>query len=531
MVVEYFTIFVIYVTFMAFAAKRLLTYLHLFQQDEYDGGRFFGWMLAKKVFDKRLSLGLILASIGWYFLPPDLNFVINLVVVAMLAFTIYKERDPRYESKKKLAMTSRAKRIYFIALVLCALPPLLVLAVNAPWVFLIATHLIPLFMLLANGMLQPFELFVQSQYANEARAKLARVEPMVIGITGSFGKTSVKHILGHILQSHAPTLITPGSVNTPMGITRIIREQLQENHQYFIVEMGAYGPGSIERLCNLTPPDIGIISNVGHAHYERFRSLDTVSKTKFELAQAVIAREGKVIVGEKALGQAPAKKIYEEHLGKFIVCGKDGMGAVKIEGIEQTNTGLEVRTKWGEETHVLQAPLFGAHHGINMVLAYVTACNLGLEPMDVSEALKNTPQIPHRLEVRKGKNSSLLIDDAYNSNPVGFQSALDLMKALQIPGRRILVTPGMVELGSAHNDIHRQVGAMAASYCDIALVVNPERISTFVSAFKDQGTGSELMTFKTYKEAEQWVNDNVQQGDIVLLENDLPDLYEAVPKL
>ncbi len=526
--VELFSLLFIYVIFMIFAARRLLTYLHLFQQDDYDGGRFFKWILKTQTFDKKLSAGLLLASVAWYFIPV---FISNLIMLGMLAFAIYKERDPRYDSKKKLAMTKRATRIFFVALALCALAPLALLLSTAPWVLLIAVQLVPIMLLVGNGILRPFEMILQNGFAIDAKAKMARMDVKVIGITGSFGKTSVKHILGHILSSSAPTLITPGSVNTPMGITRIIREELQENHRFFVVEMGAYGHGSIERLCKLTPPDIGIITTVGHAHYERFRSLDIVAETKFELAKAVLERQGTIIVGEKTLSFPYAKEIFEANQDDFLVCGKGIENSVSIMNVEQTLNGLEVLVKYKDSSHLLSAPLFGAHHGANMVMAFAAACELGIEPEDAVASLKTVPQISHRLEVKKNQDGNVIIDDAYNSNPVGFQSALDLLTILKTKGRRILITPGMVELGSAHNDIHRQVGAMAASYCDVALIVQADRIPTFVSAFKNQNAGSELITFDTFNDAQKWVNDNVQNGDIILIENDLPDLYERVPKL
>lgn len=529
MVVELFSIFLIYFTFLAFAAKRNLTYLHLFQQDDYDGGRFFKWIFKTGTFDKKLSLGIIAATVAWYFIPA---FIVNLILIAAFAFTIYKERDPRRDSKKKLAMTQRATRIFIISMVFSALPAAGIFLINTPWILLVSVQLVPFMLLFGNLCLQPFEIMVQSKYAADAKAKLARINPKVIAITGSFGKTSVKHILGHILKETSPTLITPGSVNTPMGITRIIREELQDNHEYLVVEMGAYGPGSIARLCELTPPDIGMITTIGHAHYERFKSLDTVAETKFELAQAVLEKEGKVIVGDKTLTFPHTKKMFEANIDKFKVCGKAGNSiSYTVEDVNQALNGLEVRMRTADSTYILEAPLFGGHHGMNMVLAFAVACELGIAPDDIIRALKTTPQIPHRLEVKPGKEGSTIIDDAYNSNPVGFQSALDLLTALKRNGRRILITPGMVELGNAHNDIHRQIGAMAASYCDVALIVNADRIPTFVSAFKDQSTGSELHSFANFNEAQKWVNDNVKGDDVILIENDLPDLYERVPKL
>ena len=196
MIVELFSIFLIFFTFLAFSAKRILTYLHLFQQDDYDGGRFFKWIFKTGTFDKKLSLGIIATTIAWYFIPA---FIVNLILIAAFAFTIYKERDPRRDSKKKLAMTQRATRIFIIALVFSALPATGIFLMNTPWILLVSVQLVPFALLFGNLCLQPFEIMVQNKYASDAKAKLARVNPKVIAITGSFGKTSVKHILGNIL--------------------------------------------------------------------------------------------------------------------------------------------------------------------------------------------------------------------------------------------------------------------------------------------------------------------------------------------
>ena len=176
---------------------------------------------------------------------------------------------------------------------------------------------VPFTLVLGNILMMPLESRTQRKFWTEAHTKLKRLRPMVIGITGSFGKTSVKHILGHILSMHARTLYTPGSVNTVMGNTRIIREQLKPGVRYFIAEMGAYGIGSIKRLCDLTPPDFGILTTIGEAHYERFKSLETVAQAKFELSEAVIAKDGKMIVGEEVLAQQYAVDYMNAHRDQF----------------------------------------------------------------------------------------------------------------------------------------------------------------------------------------------------------------------
>ncbi len=182
---------------------------------------------------------------------------------------------------------------------------------------------------------------------------------------------------------------------------------------------------------------------------------------------------------------------------------------------------------WRDQLYTLRAPIFGEHHIGNMALAFATACSLGISPEDAILALSSAPQITHRLEVKQGPAGSRLIDDAYNSNPVGFASALKLLNALKPEGgRRILVTPGMVEMGTAHDEEHRRIGLIARSLVDILLPVVPERIASLIAAFQLDNPGGMVVPCANFAAAQAWMNANVSPLDIVLLENDLPDLYE-----
>ncbi len=537
--VENIVPFIIYIAFLGFTARRLLTYLHPLQQEDYDTDRLIKWIFANRVFDKRLSLGLLATGILAFFIP---RFFTESLTFAALCAALYIEKDPRRNSKKKLVMTARVKRIFSTSLAVGGFFGLAGFLAPHPWFWVLGVQLVPVFLIAGNIFLNPFEKTVQQKFWNEAHAKIERLKPIVIGITGSFGKTSVKHILGHILKTQAGTLVTPGSVNTPMGISRIIREDLDESHKFFVVEMGAYGPGSIERLCKLTPPYLGVITAIGHAHYERFKTLDTVAHTKYELARAAIDNMGKVVVHEKTLRFEEARKIREANPSSFIVCGEPvdprivpkeisylAEGDLHIQKVSQKRDGLEVKIKWKGESHIIKAPLYGLHHGHNIVLALAAADALGIPLPAIITALKSVPQIPHRLEVSKLPGNVTLIDDAYNSNPLGFRSALELLGTLKIRGRAILVTPGIVELGTSHDEIHKQLGLAAADICDIIIAVSPKRIPSFVEAAKSKGKPVE--TFDTFQEAQAWLDRNKRDGDIILLENDLPDLYERIPKI
>ena len=524
--------YLLLLAFLAFALRRLMTYLHIYQQEEYQPIRFVRWLWNSHSFDRKVSIVILIAGFLELFLHLAYAIAAACVVVVCLVVAAM-EKDPRKASKKRLSMTKRATRIYWLAFAILAAITILYTLPGVPVIaWLVPLHVIPLSLAISNLLLTPYEKSVQRGFWEEAHGKLKSLRPTIVGITGSYGKTSTKHLLGHILEIQAATLITPGSVNTPMGIARIVREQLGPHHRFFVCEMGAYGPGSIARLCRLAPPGFGVITAIGMAHYERFKTLETVAESKFELAQAVAKADGTVIVHEQAMGFPAAQHFAQRHSCNLQIVGESSEAAVRILSSSQSPNGIAAEVQWHGEVYSLRAPIFGEHHIGNMVLAFATACALGVSPRDAALALTSTPQINHRLEVKEGIAQSLLIDDAYNSNPAGFTSALKLLSLLKRDGgRRILVTPGMVELGSAHDSEHKIIGKLAGEHVDVLLPVLPERIEEFNEGYRSANLSGIVIPCPNFTAAREWLEINVRKEDVVLMENDLPDLYEKKLRL
>jgi UDP-N-acetylmuramoyl-tripeptide--D-alanyl-D-alanine ligase len=505
-----------------FTLRRLLTFLHVFQQEEYDGKRFVPWIVKNCVFDKKLSLCVFMVFLGSIFIGDE---VTKLLLSLSFIVIAYIEKNPLSQAKKKLILTNRAKRILGLSVAFALIMSSLFLFLPTLFWILYA-QVLPFFLVLSTFLMRPIDKRVNAKFRQEAVEKLEKLSPFVIGVTGSFGKTSVKHILGHILENYAPTLITPGSVNTEMGITRIIREKLTPQHKFFIVEMGAYGIGSIERLCRLTPPKLSLVTAIGKAHFERFKNLEGTAKAKYEIAQAAIDNGGSVIINTSVLERDYARKFTKNHNEFFIHCG-DG-GFFTAENIKQTKEGIHFDLKVGSESYSVLSPIFGQHHVDNILLSIAAAHNLGMSIQDILLCLKTVPQIKHRLEVKRQGNYTV-IDDAYNSNPAGFRAALSVLDNITPEdGRRILVTPGMVELGDDHDSEHFKLGKFAAQKTDIVIAVSSDRIRSFLDGF-DEGNDnqkSHILKMNSFKEAEQWLLANTKKEDVILLENDLPDLYE-----
>jgi UDP-N-acetylmuramoyl-tripeptide--D-alanyl-D-alanine ligase len=536
------------VAFLFFALKRLLTFLHLFQQEEYDNGRFLAWLLRARAFDRRLTAALVGAGALGALAGDGAGLPVALAVAAIACLILaFREADPRKQGKKPLNLTQRARRILGVALGILAFAfALVVVAIGLSRVadratlapILVAviaialTQLLPLGLIGANLLLSPFEKRVNARFLREAREILARQKPTVIAITGSYGKTSTKQILAHILSTSVPTLATPGSVNTPLGIARVVREQLKPHHRYFVVEMGAYGIGSIARLCDLTPPDLAAITAVGSAHHERFRSIETVAQAKFEIAGATLARNGRVVLAADGIPRELRAPRVAAAPARYVLVGRDGAevgsDGYRIEAPEQAADGVAFTLAHKGSSYAISAPVYGLHQVGNIAVAFALAVELGLPPDSAVAALRTLPQVPHRLQVTANPGQATVIDDAYNANPVGFASALTLLAHLAGEARRrILVTPGMVELGDQHAREHLRLGRMAGELVDVALVIGAARIPSFIEGFEEGSRpGHALVRLASFAEAKAWLERNARPTDVILYENDLPDLYE-----
>ena len=235
---------------------------------------------------------------------------------------------------------------------------------------------------------------------------------------------------------------------------------------------------------------------------------------------------GRIIIHQSVLDVPLAAKLVAENRDRFIICGRNDAD-LTIRNGQVTKDGIQLDVDWKGQTHRLQAPLFGAQHVENLALAFAAGLYLGLSPEQLTIAFRNIPQIAHRLEVKHEANGAIVIDDAYNSNPKGFAAALEVMSALAAPGaRRIVITPGMAELGPKHDEAHRALGMKTAEHADVVIVVNSDRIPSFLQGMRQINEGLEILAMPAFDDARAWLTVNARPGDVVLIENDLPDLYE-----
>ncbi len=526
-----------------FFTCRGLRYLRYFQQEEYNGNRFKDWFLEKSAFDKKGTLiALAAAALSRFATGGDmvLCLIICLLASAAVVFVGFQEEDPRKVGKIKLNMTDRATAIYNLALGLYSIAVILTIigtyalgaADNIYIYWLVVIGLIqstPIWIAIANGILWPNELKKQQAFLQEAKDILADYKPYTIGITGSYGKTSTKAILGSILEAIEPTFWTPGSINTEMGITRQIRENLKPQQELAIIEMGAYQIGSVAKLCRFTPPDAGLITAVGVMHLERFGGIENIYKAKCELPQAIPADGLLVCNGDNPGARQMATDYPKATTLLYGLEPNIGHLDCWMSDIDAKMEGTTFIIHWQDKEYPGFTKLLGVPMLSNLVGAFTMACALGKDPDYVMAAIFSLEPANNRLNLRKN-GDGFILDDSYNSNPIGFASALEVLEVLE-GGRKILMTPGMVELGDLQAAENRQVALKAASVCDLVLIIGDTNKEALKAGLQEGGLAPDkLMEFANRDAALAYLTspEHRQAKDLILIENDLPDLYEAI---
>ena len=294
------------------------------------------------------------------------------------------------------------------------------------------------------------------------------------------------------------------------------------------MEMGAYGKGSIERLCQLTPPHAAIITCIGNAHLERFKSEEVILKTKAELAQAVPADGILVCNGDNPGTRRIAAEFPKKTTLLYGFDRQSGPLDCWITDWQTTPNGTTFTFVWKGESYQGTTPLFGQSSLSNVAAAFTMACALGSQPELVIASIANLEPVDNRLQVKRERGVTYL-NDGYNSNPVGFAAALDVAQSL--PGkRRILMTPGMIELGHQTREQHEKIGKGGADLRPTLLVGETNR-EALTAGLEAGGMAKEKILFcATREEAFATLKGMTQDGDIILIENDLVDLYEAKPR-
>ncbi|MGE3509430.1 MAG: Mur ligase family protein [Vicinamibacterales bacterium] len=511
---------------VALAWRRMLAYLRYFQQEGYDYRRFVAWTGLRPFTDPALWLTALSVWLLTVLRTPGAAAALFVVGAIALAAG---QPDPRTSGKITLKMTWRATRTAAVSALLAATlwlawvatNPLSLRALYVAAALVVVT--MPFVLVAADLLLAPYERAVQRGYRAEAEARLAQVAPFVIGITGSYGKSSGKAMLAHLLQFRAPTLAATGSINTVMGLTRHIRENLVRGHKFMVVEMGAYGVGSIRRLCDFTPPSAALVTAVGDMHLERFGSLENIYLAKRELAEALPPGGILVVNADSPNALRIGRSVPDRRVLLYGEMSPEALDT-RLEEVRFSKEGTHFVLRTRRAVHECFTPLHGRPIVLNLAGAFTLAVALGVDPAVAAAACRTLRPVSNRLEVVEDREVTW-VRDAYNSNQFGFRAALEVAAALPAV-HRVLVTPGVIELGATQAEVNAQLSGAAAAICDRTLVVSDTNREAFVRGHREAGREDRLVPVASRAEAFRWIAEHVKPGDLVVLENDLPDLYE-----
>ncbi len=520
---------------------RMAHALQMLQQCHYMNDRFTTWIAGHRLVALPVPLSVlviaywVLVVVSFLFPMPGSILTIGTVVIGVLGLGIIKiSSGVSKESKKPLKITARVWRIIATGSILMLLIAglgsfflgangLMLLSQIAGWLltFNLFAYVV---MLLANEINKPMENSIRLGFINDAR-RIVKESPSldVIGVTGSYGKTSTKHALNAILSEQFNTLMTPESYNTPMGITITIRNYLKPIHSKFIAEMGAYKVGEINELCEIAYPKYGVLTSVGPQHLETFKTIDNVKQTKFELIE-YLPEDG---IGFINIDDENIRDYYENKFsGKCTVYtyGIEREADYRASHIVVSEKGTTFNVTFRDgSVHQFQTKLLGRHNIYNTVASIALGNELGIPVEKMKVAVRKMKPVTHRLELRRNGNFTI-IDDAFNSNPVGSKMALEVLG--QMNGKRIVLTPGMVDLGTAQYELNKAFGTYMKDTCDHVILVGKKQTEPIQEGLKEVGFPEERVTVaENLTEAFKVMYEVVEPGAFVLIENDLPELF------
>ena len=516
------------IPFLLFTISKTKKSFQMLQQNYYDdGNRYFNWILVnitKVAYDSDILFILLMFTIFF-----NTKITISLfIVLYIFIYLVYKNKRVQ-KDKKPLVITARVKRLFFTMFILYFIM-IIPFIINFNYEMItycylligLATYLNYFVVMTANIINKPIEKLVYLYYRVKAINKLKSMNIPVIGITGSYGKTSSKNIINTILNVKLNSFATPKSFNTPYGLINSINNYLDKFCNIFIAEMGAFKIGEIKQNCKLVHPKYAIITTIGEAHLETFGSRDNIMKGKFELVES-LPSDGLAILN----GDDPYQlkyKIKNDCDVKWIgIDNKDvDLYATNIK-LSAKGTTFDCVFKGDKNKYSFQTKLLGKHNVYNILDGILLGHELGLSIDELKRGVSAIKAIEHRLELKKYGNINI-IDDAYNSNPVGSKRAVEVLGLME--GTKIIVTPGMVELGSKQYELNYKFGEYISEVCDYVILIGKNQTKPIYDGLiENEYDNKKIFILNDVREAFTLMNRLAKGNTYVLLENDLPDLF------
>ena len=503
--------------------------LHMLQQNWYNlGGRYVKWLNnnSRKIF---LSYDYLYIFIFLLSLVLKNNILMYIVFFYYLIITIILNNEQKKEIvKKPLDFTSRIKRLVFTIFILYFIT-ILFICINyneelLSIYYLILGTLVYLnyyVILLANIINIPIEKLVYLYYKTKALNKLRKMEQMeVIGITGSYGKTSTKNALNEILNEKYISFKTPKNFNTNYGLIRTINEYIDKYNNYFVAELGAFKKGDIKSRCKLVKPKYGILTKIGEAHLESFKSKENIIKGKFELIES-LPSNGVAVLNKDDINQVNYKLNNKCKVLWYAIKNKDA--DVYADNIKYSSKGMEFDVHINNKKETFKTKLLGEANIYNILASITLANYLGLNMEELKRGVFKIRPVEHRLEL-KSYGRINYIDDAYNSNPEGSKMAVEVLGLM--PGKKIVITPGMIELGPKQYEYNYNFGTYISKVVDLTILVGSEQTKPIQDGLLDSKYDkNKLIVLNDVKEAINIAQNYFREEVYILLENDLPDMF------
>lgn len=468
-----------------------------------------------------LVTNAVLDGFGGYFSYLGLIFYLYFCVVFIINMAKLPQKTP-------LKQTRRMNRLIIttsIIMLFVSFFSMAVLTEYIPFIKYGIVVLTPLFMPLvvplANIINTPIEALIRSGYIKRAKKKLRRMPNLIkIGITGSYGKTTTKHILNVILSKKYSVCMTPHSFNTPMGLTKVVLKYLKYNNEVLIAEMGARHVGDIKYLCNLINPKHGIITSVASQHLLTFGSEENIAKTKNELVEAV---DGYVVFNGES---KRAVELFDKcNKDKYLSAIDNEDAYCNIKELNVDENGSNFILNIGGQSIKCRTNLLGRQNIEDIALASLMAYKLGVSIEQIAEAIQELKPMAHRMELIKNKNGLIILDNSYNSSVESSKASLDTLKLFN-GGKRIVVTPGIVEMGEMEKEANFNFGQQIADVADIVIIVNKVNADNIKEGLLSKNYPEDKILFADSLKIAQGMLPNISSpGDAILFENDLPDNY------
>jgi UDP-N-acetylmuramoyl-tripeptide--D-alanyl-D-alanine ligase len=521
---------IVYVLYLYLVVKFGLRAFHMFQQNRYEIVRFRQWQ--KNNVTKTYPLGVMVV---WFLvilsalINPFVELRIYLLITILVIYGLIQLNKSRKKTYiKPLVYTNRVKRqlfTYIIILIIFILLSLLALK-NHYYIFLLLLAIFHLYQMhiisIVSLINQPLENLFKNKFLNKAKTKLDSMPAISkIGITGSYGKTSSKNIINEILSKKYYCLVTPASYNTPMGISITINDYLQPIHEIFICEMGADKVGEITELVNFVRPQIGVVTSIGNQHLATFKTQENIINEKMQMVE-LMDENGLVVLNkdEKFIREYPITS-----KAKQIWYGINEECDIKANNIVYSKDGSSFDVNIDNKLVHFQTKLLGIHNIYNILAGIAIGLHYGISIDDLVIAIKQLNYVPHRLEVKK-QDDYTIIDNAFNSNPVSSKLTLDVLK--HMPGLRICITPGLIDLGASQDQYNYEFGSYFINRCDRVILVGRKQTKAVYQGLLDSGFNMKYVyVVNRIYDAFNTLERIKEPNCYVLLENDLPDAFNV----